>query len=274
MRRMLIACTLLVLAWTGAWPGVVIEMEDKNPDTGASAPIDTIYAQGEMLRMDSSARGSGRMSIIFRDDTLWMVNHDEKSCQTIDKEGMEQLSAQLGGVMKQMEAELAKLPPEQRAMMEEMMKSKMPAGMAGAGTAGPPRRIEVGAVEKVGEYSCTLHTLFAGDDKVWEICAAPEKALPAATSEALGAFRAMSRFAEQLRDALQQGPLADMIATPFNELTEVNGLPIRVRSFDRGQITNESILKSIASQELDAGVFNVPDGYAVKDLTEGMKAGR
>jgi hypothetical protein len=274
MRKLLIACALFGLTCPGVWSGVVMEMEENDPGAPAGAPIDTIYAQGEMLRMDSRAEGSGRMSIIFRDETLWMVSHEEKSCQTIDKEAMEQLSAQLGGVMKQMEAELAKLPPEQRAMMEKMMKSRMPAGMSGGGTAGPPRRIEVGAVDKVGEYSCTLHTLFAGDDKVWEICAAAEKALPGAASEALGAFRAMSRFADQLRETLQQGPLADMISTPFHEMNEVNGFPVRVRSFERGRVTNETTLKSIVNKDLEAAVFDVPDGYKVKNLADEMNQGR
>jgi len=274
MKKLLIACALFGLTCPGVWSGVVIEMEENDPGAPAGAPIDTIYAQGEMLRMDSRAEGSGRMSIIFRDETLWMVSHEEKSCQTIDKEAMEQLSAQIGGVMKQMEAELAKLPPEQRAMMEEMMKSQMPAGMSGGGSAGPPRRIEVGAADKVGDYSCTLHTLFAGDEKVWEVCAATEKGLPDAASEALGAFRAMSRFAEQLRETLQQGPLAEMVSTPFHELDEVNGFPVRVRSFERGRVTSETTLKSITGKDLDADLFEVPDGYQVKNLADEMNRGR
>jgi len=274
MRKLLIACALIGLACPVAWAGVVIEMEDNDPGGPAEAPIDTIYAQGEMLRMDSQEDGDGRMSIIFRDEALWMINHEEKSCQMIDKDAMQQLSDQLGGVMKQMEAELAKLPPDQRAMMEEMMKSRMSAAMGGGGTAGPPRRVEVGAAEKVGEYSCTLHTLFAGDDKLWEICAATEKTLPGAASEAMAAFRAMSQFAEQLRETLQQGPLADMVSTPFHELNEVNGLPIRVRSFERGRLENESTLKSIVSKNLEASVFDVPDGYTVKNLADEMNRSR
>lgn len=274
MKKFLIACALSVLVCSGAWAGVVMEMEENNPGSSSGPPINTIYAQGEKLRMDSGAEGNGRMSIIFRDDTLWMLDHDEKSCQTIDREGMEQLSAQLGGVMKEMEAEMASLPPEQRAMMEEMMKSRMPAGMPGGGKQSPPRRIEVGAMEKVGDYSCALHTLFAGEEKVWEVCAAAEADLPGAAAEALGAFRAMSRFAEQLRKTMQQGPLADMISTPFSELNGVKGFPVRVRSYERGRVTNETTLKSIAGRELDGSLFEVPEGYKVHNLAEEMHRGR
>lgn len=274
MRKSLITCTLIGLISSMGWSGVVIEMEESDPGGPEGAPVDTIYAQDEMLRMDSRDDENGRTSFIFRDDALWMVSHEEKSCQMIDRQAMERLSDQLGGVMKQMEAELAKLPPEQRAMMEEMMKGRMSAAMGAGGAAGPPRRVETGAVESIGEYSCTIQTLYAGDDKVWEVCAASENDLPGAASEAMAAFRAMSRFAEQLRDTLQQGPLADMFSTPFSELNEVNGMPIRVRSYERGRLANESTLKSIVSKDLEAGMFDVPDGYTVNNLGDEMNRSR
>lgn len=270
MKKLLIAGALSGLVCSVVQAGVVIEMEEKVPGAPAGAQVDTIYAQGDMVRMDSREDG---MSIIFRGDALWMVNHKEKSCQMIDREAMGQLSAQLGGVMSQMEAELAKLPPEQRAMMEEMMKSRLPAGMTGA-AAGPPRRIEVGAADKVGAYACTLHTLYAGDDQFWEVCAAAEKGLPAAASEAMGAFRAMSRFAEPLREALQKSPFAAVIDTPYQMLNEVNGFPVRVRSFEGGLLASENSLKSIAGKELDAALFDVPDDYEVKNLADEIRPGR
>jgi hypothetical protein len=271
MKHFVIACVVLALVCSTAWAGVVIEMEVKSPGSSDEAGTDKIYAQGQMARMDPhSTVGSGNMSVVFRDDTLWVVDHDKKTCQKIDKEGMEQLSAELGGAMKQMEAELAKLPPEQRAMMEKMMKGKMPAGM---GQEAPPRRIEAGAAEQVGEYSCTVQTLFAGDEKVWEVCAADETAA-GAVAEAMEAFRAMSRFTEELRDILQQGPLSEMMETPFQDVNELGGFPVRSRTFANGQVASETTLRSVTRQDLGEDVFSIPKGYKVKDLADEMKRGR
>lgn len=273
MKRVLFALAFFIFFCPQAWPGVVIEMETGDPDSTDAALVDTIYAQREMLRMDPHADRSGRMSVIFRDETLWVVSHDEKTCQTIDKEGMEELSQQVGGMMKQMEAELANLPPEQRAMVEKMMKDQMPGGMPGMADSAPPRRIEVGAVEKVGNYSCTLRTLYSGDKKIWEVCSAGE-GLPGAASEALEAFGAMARFAEQLRESVRQGPFAQMVDTPFYDMDEIGGFPVRTRMFANGRITDESILKSIVGKDLDESVFAIPDGYEVKSLADEMKSGR
>jgi hypothetical protein len=173
MKPFVIACAVIVLLCSPAWAGVVIEMEVAESGSSGQAEMDTVYAQGEMLRVDPHPRkGDKKTTMIFRDETLWVVDHGKKVCQKIDKKDMEELSAQMGDAMKQMEAELAKMPPEQRAMVEKMMKDRMPGGMAEAGQEAPARRMEVGGTEQVGDYSCTLHTTYAGDEKVGEVCAA------------------------------------------------------------------------------------------------------
>ena len=271
MKHFVLSCVVLALVCSAAGAGVVIEMEVKDPGSSDEVGTDTIYAQGEMARVDPhSAVGGENISVVFRDETLWIVDHDKRTCQKIDKKGMEQLSAELGGAMKQMEAELAKLPPEQRAMMEKMMKGKNPAGM---GKEAPPRRIEAGAAEQVGEYSCTVKTLFSGDEKVWEVCAAEESAAGAA-AEAMGAFRAMSRFTEELRDILQQGPLSEMMEMPFQDVNELGGFPVRSRTFANGQVVSETTLRSVTRQDLGDDVFSIPKGYKVKNLADEMKRGR
>ncbi|MDH3476427.1 MAG: hypothetical protein OEM59_22335, partial [Rhodospirillales bacterium] len=122
MKRLFL-CALFTLAGTAAWAGVVIEMEVTDSPSEVEAATDTIYADGKKLRIDPhESQGGGRMSMIFRDDELWILDHDKKRCQTIDKQGIEELSTEIGGAMKEMEAQLAKLPPDQRAMMEKMMK--------------------------------------------------------------------------------------------------------------------------------------------------------
>ena len=63
-------------------------------------------------------------SVIFRDQTMYFVDHEKKVCQKISKKELDALAGQLGAMMKQME----QLPPEQRAMMEKMMKGKLPGG--------------------------------------------------------------------------------------------------------------------------------------------------
>ena len=212
------------------------------------------------------------MSVIFRDDKLWIVNHADQTCQTIDKEGMEQIGSQLGAAMKQMEAQLSQLPPEQRAMVEKMMKGKMHAGMPGMGQA-PPRRMETGDTEQVGEYSCVVHTLYSGDEKVWEVCAASKDQLSGAF-DAMEAFQAISRFVQTLRETVQQGPFSSIANTPFYDMDQIDGFPVRVRTFGSGRMTSESTLKSITQKDLEQSIFSVPEGYEMRDLANQISRDR
>jgi hypothetical protein len=272
MKQLVIACAVLALACSAGWSGVVIEMEVAEAGSSGEAATDTIYTQGKMVRMDPHpTKGSDDMSVLFRDETLWMIDHKKKVCQKIDKEGMKEVGEQLGSAMKEMEAQLAELPPEQRAMMEKMMKGKMSAG-AGMGEA-PPRRIETGGTEQVGEYSCTVHTLYSGDEKVWAVCAAEESAV-GPVAEAKEAFGAMSEFAEQLREIMKQLPFAGMIDTPFNDMNELDGFPVRVRTYRKGKLASETTLKSVNRQDLADDVFAVPDKYKVKNLADQAKKKR
>jgi len=263
MKRFVFACVLLTLA-SAAWAGVVIEMQVKGDSATGEVGMDRIYTQGEMLRIDPHPTGvTGNISMIFRDEEMWVLNHDMETCQTIDKEDL----AEIGGAMNQLQAELAKLPPEQRAMMEKMMKGKMPAGMSGADPAA--RRIDVGATEKIGDYSCKLKTIYAGEEKVWEVCAA--QSVPDALGEAMGAFRALSRFTESLRDVVQQGPLAGMIDNPLHDMNELGGFPVRTRAFGDGQMIRETTLESVARQDLADDLFSIPKDYKTQNLMDQVK---
>lgn len=272
MRSSFVVPALFVLAAAEAWAGVVIEMEVKRPDTGDKPAVETIYAEGTNLRIDPG-NDAGKTTALFRDETMWLLSHEKKSGHKITKGDMEQLGSQISGMMKQMEAELSKLPPDQRAMAERVMKGALAAKMAGAGGPSGPQRIEAGAPERVGAYSCTPHTLYSGEEKVWEVCAG-QGDLPAAATEAIQALRAMSEFTAELQEVLRQGPFSGMVDTSYSAMSEVSGFPVRVRAFQGGKIWSESTLKSIASKDLDDAMFSVPVDYEVTSLADMMKEPR
>jgi len=263
------------IIWTAAiwgalscqsFAGVVIEMVSRDLNSNQETSADKIYAEGKMVRIESHQEGTtDQTTTIFRDETLFIVNHQDQTYHRMDKDSMTRMGSQMSDAMKQMEAELAKLPPEQRAMMERMMTGRMPGGMpAGTGSDRPQRRIEVGGDEQVGEYSCTMYTVYRGTDKTQEICAAPVSQI-AAAEEAMDAFQAMARFSKQFAESVQQSPLAAPLDNPLQLLDEINGFPVLVREFDGGLASSEVFLKSATRQSLSNELFSVPDGYKEVD---------
>jgi hypothetical protein len=166
--------------------------------------------------------------------------------------------------------EMEKLPPEQRAMMEKMMKGKMP------GTEEPPtQRVETGELDQVGEYPCAVYTLYSDEEKVREVFLADET-VGADIAEAMEAFHALARFAEGLMKVAQNLPFGNLIEIPFQEVQEMDGFPVRTRIFNgEGEVVLERTLKSVTRRDIESVVFEIPKGYKGKSLEKELsKAGK
>jgi hypothetical protein len=265
MKRLVIVCAAIILLGPAARAGVVIQMQVKATDTPQQAHTEAIYAQGEMLRMDARAAGGKESSVIFRDQTMYFVDHAKKACQKIDKKGLDQLGEQLGAMMKQLES----LPPEQRAMMEKMMQGKMPGGSTPA-----TRRVEVGGQDQVGEYPCSLHTVYADDQKIQEVCLA-DPGVGSDMAEAMDAFHALAQFAAGLMKVAQDLPFGKMLEVPYQEILAMDGFPVRTRLFNaKGEAVLEKTVDSVTRREIEPEAFAVPKGYKVQSLEQELQHGR
>src|SRR6185436_18576853 len=123
-------------------------------------------------------QGADLMAVVFDGgaQVLRMINPSRKSYSEMTQSEAQQLGQQLNGMMAAMQAQLANLPPEQRKMMEDMLKGRggrgLP-GIPGAGVAALERpAYKRTGTAKVGQWTCTTYEGFRGADKVSEVCAA------------------------------------------------------------------------------------------------------
>src|SRR5690348_6958767 len=136
MKRIALIASGL-LAAQAASAGVYVEMFDHNIATGSSELKQKMYVQ------DGSGRfvdPDGKTSLI-KNDTMYIIDDAEKSYIVLDKATMQQVAQKLQTAMDKMKEQMAKLPPEQRAQMEQMMGGAM-------NLQGKPRTVEVAATGK------------------------------------------------------------------------------------------------------------------------------
>jgi hypothetical protein len=182
----------------------------------------------------------------------------------IDKETMAGVSEQVSGAMKQMQEELAKLPPEQRAQAEKMM-----AGMVGKSGAASGPAVEVKATgdkQTVEGYPCARYEVLVGGKRTSEMWVASWSAAKV-TKEDMAALRGMSAFFEEM---VKSNPLLRNMAASgaFQGMDRVDGFPVLVRHFDGSKAVDEMVLKSIEHRAVPAATFDVPAGYTRKELME------
>jgi uncharacterized protein DUF4412 len=259
MKRIAMIAGGLLVAQVAA-AGVYVETVNHNIATGSTQPKQQIYVQdGSGLFVDPEGRSS-----LIKGDTLYIIDPTEKSYIVMDKATMEQVAKKLSDAVARMKEQMAKLPPEQRAQMEQMM------GSAGMGDASKPRTVDVantGKSDKVDGRSCKIWDVTRDGELDEQICVVGYSELPGKEN-----FQAVfGKFAKIFEDMAKSVPmLSGMMANEFSAQAKVGGFPVRQRSYENGKLASEeTLVKSWREEAIPASKFEIPAGYTRKQLPVG-----
>jgi len=253
-----------------ALAGAIFEIERK--DMSESAPrIERARAtiDGNFLRLDTEYQGGDtpNASVIFQGDRQIMLalDHSRKEVIQFDREALRKVGDQVSQAMKEMEKQMAGLPPEQRKMMEEMMKGKLPT----AAPTAPGPNFDVKKTSEQGTtngYPWTKYEVYRDGEKVREHLVTEWSELEMGEGM-LGVFEDMGQFMRELTDSM--GGMVPM-ENPFEEVSNLNGFPVVSRDFKGETVTSEAILKTVSVVEVDLDKFKAPAGYKQTDMGDKM----
>ena len=256
------------LALTPALAGVVYEIEVKDHQQ-SPARVETIQAavEGRNLKMEIAPGQSGRRGeMVFRGDRreMLVIDHDDRSYHVIDQAAIDGIAGQLGALDKQMEEALKNVPEDQRAMVEQMMKRRMPQ-QAPARPAAELRR--TGEKATHNGYPCVRYDVLRGGQKIRELWVTGWDNLDGGAG-VVEAFEGMASFFQQLNDSLPDFGQGDAAADPaFAYMKEIGGFPVVTREFDDdGLLDKESTLRSARRSTLDPTEFEPPAGYRRREM--------
>jgi len=265
MRTTSAAIALSVLLLAPVASADVIVKVRETTDLGAKTPkVSTgswiVGADRLAIRWDDPPEaGHGRF--IFRGDKelIWVVDDRTKSYEQIDQAFLDQMTAQVTAMKSEMQAQLDKLPADQRAQAEEMMK-KYGGGMQDVAAALKPDYRKTSESKVIDGHACTKYDVYWGDDLTAHAWVAPYAALN--LSEKDGAvFDKMSAFFARLT-----GPLASMRKTEYFPLHELAGVPLLSQEIEGGKVTGETHVESVARGAAPGGCFDIPAGYKLKPM--------
>lgn len=267
MIRLASVTILLSIAVT-AQAGVALEMVTRDM-AGTESERSQIYAQDGYLRLDSDGGPyASDVSLIFDGTSFLVMDHGEKTYIVMDEAMLMEISDKMNAAIAQMEAQLAQLPPEQRAMAEQMMKSQM-GGMMGDQEPAPPPRVEKTGESEWQGRSCTQFDVFEGDVKTQEICAAPLDKVNG-SAEMMETYQGMARFVKKLSESLP-GPLGSSFNDHPGMVADlIGGFPVRSVEYSVGEAVREVTMESITEQALDGSMFKAPADYRREDPFAGQ----
>jgi hypothetical protein len=232
--------SFLLLASAPAWAGKRISMESTDLTTNTTTARETLIDTNRLRVND------GDTSILFLTqggDRMVILTKSRNEYQEIDKAMMDQMAGPMAEMAKMMQG----MPPEQRAMMEQMMKGKM--GAATPAAVAPPIYTAKGAAT-VNGFRCTNYDETEGGQKTAEICAAARADLLLNTSD-FQVFERMRAFTQAMA-----GPMAQMMPRTSGPRTGLNGFPVQTVEFAGGKATSREQVKSIADVTLTDADFS------------------
>lgn len=245
-----------------AQAGVTVEMVTRDM-AGTETDRSQIYAQDGFLRLDNQGGAyTSDVSLIFDGNSFLVMDHGEKTYIVMDEAMLMEISDKMSEAMKQMEAHLAALPAEQRAMAEQMMQSQLGA-TEGREPASPPRVEKTGSDSWQGR-SCTKFDVFENDIKTQEICSAPLDQINGA-AEMMQTYQEMARFVTQLSESLPE-PLGSSFNDHPGMVAElIGGFPVHSVEYRMGAPAQQVGMESISEKSLDSALFEAPGDYQQRD---------
>jgi hypothetical protein len=251
MKRIVTFLIGCFLAQTAA-AGVYVELVDRDIGTGTTELAQKMYVQGGNGRFVDA---NGLVSII-KGNTMYFVDDQERTFIAFDKATMAKLATQLSAQLERQKEQISKLPPDQRAQLEQLL---VPSGTREVDA------IDTGKTEKVDGRTCRVWEVTRGGQPDDQVCVVPFASLPG--KENIQAV--FANFARVFEEMAKNVPtLAGMMSNEFDAQAKVNGFPVRSRAYDNGRLgDSEQLLKVWREEAFPASMFEIPAGYQPKQMT-------
>jgi len=235
--------------------GLVIIQEGGEP--GKDKMKFTMYVEGGKIRVETTMANGTKTASIFDGDrqVMWVLQPEQHTY-------MEMNAASMDAMGQRMQAAMANLTPEQKAMMEKAMAGR--GGVGGAPAA--PKTITFqpkGGTDHVGKFTCTLYTELTNGQRSAELCAASMDQIPFSAAD-LKAFKALAKFGESMS---KMGGRGSGFTPPSVE--ELHGYPVHSVRYDGTRATYEMTVLSADQKSVDSSMFTIPAGFTKQDMMGG-----
>lgn len=255
---------LISIMTAAAYAGEVVEVTTQNLLTPNEKEdlLQILFSEGYV-----KVKGKNNMDIVFNSSAsnMMIISHDNRYYFTIDQDSVTNVKNQID---KAIEQALAQVPPEQREMMEKMMRQQLQ-GMDGT----PQKQVEtpnielrkIGSSEIINNYHCESYEALADEQKVSDFCVAEWSDINA-SENMQNSFIAVASMMGSFLEQISQITMNPSDYKEFSYLKELKGFPIFNKNYKNGIATDQFKLKSITKLDIDASEFEAPEGYNKQDM--------
>lgn len=264
-------------------------------------PSSQLFVKGGKVRMEFNDSGhQGYALYDVASNSMMMVMPDKKQYMVFDDKTASQMGAQQAAAQQQMQgaqqqaqaqmaahqgdmdaanqkmqAAMANMSPQQQAMMQKMMANRPGGGNPMAAMQGGGMQVEMkdlGTTETIAGHKCKDMQMTVGGRATSSMCMSDDP--PSAFGVPAGDYKTL----EAMRDGMQKltakmGPMAQSMSAVMSK-----GFALKTtrQSFDPKTMQSTTVtttFKSVTTENLDSGMFQLPAGYSVITMDQMMHGG-
>jgi hypothetical protein len=254
-QPVLLSILLVAFCITSAGAGVVITTMETSFDEPRDSGTSISYIDEKGMRAESRSGGE-KNTVIFRSDkeVLWVINEADKSYTEMTRNDIRKIKGQMDEAMRMMQEQMKNLPPEQRAMMENMMKGKaMPVQ--------PEKTVfkKVASGVMVNTWKCDKYEGYRGGQLTEEVCTTSWEDLGIEQKD----FRIMQSMGEFMSElAPDASSYFNVGSDEWEKEQGYPGVPVRTISYSMGEKIFQTDIKGIKRQKIDSSLFELPKGLS------------
>jgi hypothetical protein len=260
LRGALVVLTIFV---SSLFAGVTISTTHTTVAKPNEKTTNKTYVDSDRLRMDTQSMGANTI-IIFRQDKglFWVINQKDNTYMEITKQDLQAMKAKMDETKTMMDEKMKNLPPEQKQMMEKMMKGRMP--MVPPAGAVKTNYKKVGSGEKVNQWVCAKYEGYQEEKKVREIWTTDWKSL-GLTPETFKLMKDISEFFGEL--AKDMAANFDKIGSEEWEKEQgYSGIPVKTLTYTDGELRTTTEVTEVRQENLSALLFDLPSRLTKKEM--------
>ena len=267
------AAAALIFVNGNALAGVIVTSTHTDIASKKVSPS-TVYADTDRLKVVSPDT-----IVIFRGDQnkAWVITPEKHIYMEFTPETMRTFGGQMAGAQAQylaaqaqMQAQLAQLPPEQRARVEAQLGRGLASPPGGRGPGGAGRGapqvsyVKAGQGRTVANWRCDMYVKTVGGDKEEDVCIAPI----ATTGLTAADFRVLESFSSFIAP-ISSSPVTThddyMNWNDMNKAIGFQGIPLDTTKYSGGMPTKQETVQKIERVAIPANTFDLPPGLTKQD---------
>lgn len=243
-----------------------------------------IFVKGGKVRMESGdSAGRGVALYDVATNTMMVLMPSEKKYLVYDSTSAAQLGAQADAAQaklaqhqaemdqanQQMEAAMANMTPEQKAMMQQALAQRAGATPSAAGGGIQTETKELGTSEIVAGHSCKDVQLLVNGKPSATLCVI-------GSPSSLGIPSGDLKTLQAMRDGMQKlvskmGPMGQGMSAMMGSGFSLKSTRQSYRNFQ--PVSETDTFKAVSSASLETSMFQVPSGYTQTTMQELMQGG-